>query len=103
MHLKPIHNILGLKIRLNWLEAHHGYYGIALMVLGYALSSVFAYSIHLYGLGALLFLDDLYQHYMQVSTPNYHSPIHRLYGDYLYRIPVVKKLNMMLDKLLGRI
>jgi len=94
--MNPVHNILGFKIRCNYAETHHGYYGLVCIGLAYYFSSW-----PLYGVGAVLFLDDLYQHYMQVDEPNYHSPIHQIYGKYLYKIPVVRKLNILLDDIFG--
>ena len=85
-----------MLLRLKWIAPHHGYYGLVLIGLSYYYSSYFLYVI-----GVVLFLDDLYQHWRQVKEPLYHSPIHVLYGRYLYNIPMIHKLNVYFDKLTG--
>jgi len=85
-----VYSILGLKMRLRWLEVHHLYIGIALVLLsllGLFSDSlgVFIPSYIVFWLGVYLIVDDLYQHNRQVKefNPCYHSPVHRFIYDYL--------------------
>lgn len=82
--MNPVYSILGFEVRLNWLELHHGYYGVALMLI----SLVMAFtpeiwgiynSIYVFSVGAYLFIDDIYQHHRQVDEPFYHSPVHNTF------------------------
>ena len=81
--INKLYSILGFKMRLNWLQLHHLYYGIALMVG--ALFTPTAFAIPLFRLGVYIAGDDIYQHHRQVFefNPCYHSPIHRFIYDYL--------------------
>jgi len=85
-----VYSILGFKMRLNWLQTHHLYWGLILMALaGYwALSDslqVFGVAYALFALGLYVALDDIFQHHKQVTefNPCYHSPVHRFIYDYL--------------------
>ena len=89
-------------LRINWNETHHLYYGIVLMALGYFLSTCFSYSLILYVIGVVLFVDDLYQHRRQVKQPGYNSPIHVLYVELLWRFDFIRSLNRWFDKLMGK-
>ena len=53
----------------------------------------------LLGLAVVIAFDDFYQHMRQRKYPLYHSPLHRLYGQTLYKIPIIRKLNRAVDKL----
>ena len=82
---------------------HHGYMGAIIMILG--LVSVFFInrnvSAVIFIIGTIIVFDDFFQHYMQASDPEYHSPLHRLY----VRMPKPKwmiKLNVWIDKIFGR-
>ena len=86
-------------MRFNPYETHHGYYGIALMLLAWVLSSYTTWSLWMYMAGVVLFLDDLYQHIRQGREPEYHSPIHQIYGKYIYKFKTVQKLNRFFDRL----
>jgi hypothetical protein len=76
-----VYSILGFKMRLRWLETHHLYYGLILMLL----SPLSPYMAVILVVGLYLSLDDLYQHHRQVKeySPCYHSPVHRFIYDYL--------------------
>jgi len=91
-----VYSILGFKMRLNWFSVHHLYLGIALM---------FAWLIHpiLSVIGLYIALDDIYQHHRQVKEydPCYHSPLHNLYGKYLYKFWIIRKLNEFADWCFG--
>lgn len=105
--MNPVYDILGFKMRLNWKETHHGYYGIVLMIIGAILFSLGG--VILKWIGAIIFLFGLYlfyddfllQHHRQVDDPDYHSPVHVWYVEELYTFGWIKKLNWLLDKLLG--
>ena len=81
-------------MRFNPWETHHGYYGLVLLGLAYIFSSWW-----LYGIGALLLIDDAYQHLRQEHDPDYHSPIHQLYVELLWRFEFIRKLNRFFDRL----
>lgn len=76
----------------NWREAHHGYYGVVLILLGWGLGSAW-----LWVPGVVLLSDDVAQHFLGLDP----SPIHRLYVRYLWPIPIVQRLNRWLDRLLA--
>jgi len=83
-------------MRFNPWETHHGYYGLILIALSYFLSSWV-----LYGIGAVLLVDDAYQHLRQEHDPTYYSPIHRLYVELLWQFEFIRKLNRFFDRLFG--
>lgn len=72
---------------MNWInfnpkEIHHMYIGG-----GFILAGLLFYVAHLtmvgngaMAAGAILVLDDLYQHVRQVTKPEYRSPINRLWA-----------------------
>lgn len=65
---------------MNLFEIHHGYWGLLMMLIGFA--GIF-YSVALWlcfslmGLGLLIFIDDAIQHAIQRNNPDYLSPLHR--------------------------
>jgi hypothetical protein len=82
--MNPVYNILGFKMRLNWIELHHGYYGLFLMLLAYLMEAKSdlwnIYSIlYVFIIGVYLLIDDIYQHHKQVDNPSYHSPVHNAF------------------------
>ena len=84
-------------MRFNPCETHHGYYGLILIGLSYLFSSWL-----LYGIGAVLLIDDTYQHIRQEYDEDYYSPIHRIYIELLWRFEFIRELNRKLDKLMGK-
>ena len=83
---------------------HHFYIGLILGLIGFLLifTPCPAWIVWtLIGLGLILMLDDAYQHLRQRKEPEYHSPIHRLYGWFYSRIGFLRKLNRIIDKLFG--
>jgi hypothetical protein len=80
-------------VTFNWRETHHGYYGVALVLLGWGLGAWW-----LWAPGLVLVADDFAQHFLGIGE----SPIHRLYVRYLWPIPIVQRLNRWLDKVCGR-
>lgn len=90
-------------LRFNPWESHHLYWGIIAMGIAYVLSPCTTWSLWLYIVGALTALDDLYQHRRQVKDPGYHSPVHVLYGKYLYKFDAVKRLNEWVSSTIKRI
>ena len=76
-------------------EAHHLYWGLGLMVFGALLGGIWGWVCG--GVGAILVVDDLAQHFLGVDP----SPIHRFYVAYLWPIPVVQRLNRWLDKVMA--
>jgi len=86
-------------------EAHHFYWGVILLVIAFILTFIEAIPIWIiYSLDVIAFaliIDDIYQHIRQRKDRAYHSPIHILYGKYLWKIPWIQKLNKWVDKLFG--
>jgi hypothetical protein len=94
---------------------HHGYLGLALILIGFLLvftSLPFIISLVCVILGILIFADDYWQHYKQKKNPKYQSPLHRFYV-WLIRKMFESKyfswladfilwLNWLFDKMLGR-
>ncbi len=99
--MNPVHSIFGFRMRLNWGEIHHLYYGLVLMVVALFMSSIYM-AIPVFIIGALLSIDDLYQHHRQVDEPWYHSPVHNWYADTMYKYPVIRKINAWADKMMNR-
>lgn len=112
---KPVHSVLGWKMRLNWFETHHGYYGLVMIALGVPcvanwlthpllhFAGIFL-GILLIAVGWILFHDDFIdQHHRQVMEydPLYHSEIHVWYRETLYQYAIIKKLNIWADKIFG--
>jgi hypothetical protein len=103
--IRPVHYILFFSVRMSFAEWHHLYIGLIFMALGgWMLSAghLIAGAIFL-ALGTWWAIDDLYQHWRQLYEydPLYHSPVHILYGKYLYRFNVVKAINAFGDWLFG--
>lgn len=84
--------LAALRVLRRWRELHHGYLGVLLLVAGLLLEHPWAM-----GIGALLLADDAFQHWVQLLRPLYRSPLHRLYGATLYRVPCIRTLNQRLD------
>lgn len=78
---------LNLKEPNGGVYMHHYYYGVLMIALAYALSTLMATWIFwsLTVMGFILIVDDLYQHAMNVQDTSYESPIHKLYVKYLHR------------------
>ena len=93
--MNPVYSIFGFKMRLKWLQGHHLYIGIGIMIL--ALYTPFPLPIAL--LGAYISGDDVFQHHRQVKEPSYHSPLHRFYGKYIYKYRIIQYLNRIGDAL----
>lgn len=70
-------------IRINWREIHHAYFGAALFVLGPVLVGFHKWptwaGFLCAAVGFWLMADDLYQHWRNVTQPEYKSLVHRLF------------------------
>lgn len=82
--MNPVYNILGFELRLNWFELHHGYYGIALVLIALVMAFMseiwgFYSEAYVFAVGVYLLIDDIYQHHRQVDEPSYHSPVHNAF------------------------
>ena len=79
---RKVHDLIIIKLYLDWWELHHGYYGIVLIALGIALLSLgFMWAgIVSLAFGVWYLVDDIYQHWRQVKEQNplYHSPVHNM-------------------------
>ena len=100
--MNPVVNILGFKMRINWYESHHLYWGIlaSLGVIPMCMSTnrtIVFLGVYLFALGVYVAIDDIYQHHRQVLDPGYHSPVHNWYGR-IYKYKLVRYLN---DKVSG--
>lgn len=123
MDLNPVYNILGYKMRLNWFEAHHLYWGILILTYGIwgsiaffnmgmytssiwiLLLSILLQILHMLisGIGIYVIIDDIYQHHQQVDTPEYHSPVHNWYRGILSQYPLIKLAGQKLDLIIGKL
>jgi hypothetical protein len=79
-------------------EVHHGYLGLALVMLALVVDSVIMVSV-----GAVLLLDDAWQHYRQSTVPDYLSPLHNLYVKIATKWPWIAKITAWLDKVFGSV
>ncbi len=84
---------------------HHFYLGIFLLIAGFVLMGLYGWYwtggfIALCGVGAVV--DDLMQHFKQRKNPEYHSPLHRLYGKIYSKFAFIRWLNKIADKILGK-
>lgn len=63
-------------------EIHHSYWGILLLSVVPAHSGVWPWWVlaPVFALGAVLVIDDVVQHHIQVHDPSYRSPIHRIFA-----------------------
>ena len=97
-NIRPVHKLFWiLPVRMNVWEIHHLYYGIALMGLG-----IYLHNPIVFGIGFIIFLDDVIQHAKNVKNPEYHSPLHVLYGKYLYPVPWIQRLNKWADNMFSK-
>jgi hypothetical protein len=101
--MNPVYKFLWiLPLRLNISFVHHGLYGLILLALALGLSYVQGVEGYiswiLYIIGLALFTDDLFQHWIQVRNPSYHSVVHKIYAKVLWPIPWVQALNKWADK-----
>jgi len=84
---------------------HHAYYGLGLLAL--ALYGGIKWDSPmlvwgLYGIGAILLVDDVYQHRRQVREPKYQSPVHR-WTAFLYKYKFIRRLERRLNSLFGKV
>ena len=93
---------------MNWRGVHHGYYGLALLVIaGWAALAAHSWPgrtvyASLALLGAWVLGDDVYQHLRESRQPGYQSSLHRwFYRQPFASWPIVQRLNRWLDRLLG--
>jgi len=73
---------------------HHGYIGILLLII----AAVFKINWLLI-ISVVLIIDELIQ---MITKNQYGGFIHWLYVNTLYKIPLIKKINIWFDKLLGK-
>ena len=83
---------------------HHFYLGWILILIGFLIlmygpKTKRNRNIALFFLtaGFLIMGDDILQHIIQYTDPNYRSPLHKLYGATLYKIGFIQKLNEWFD------
>lgn len=81
---------------------HHSYLGLFLSLIGFWCIWVSLWiAIPLMGIGQWLFYDDVYQHIRKQKEPDYHSPVHRLFG-LIYKWSWVRKVTKFFDWLFGK-
>jgi hypothetical protein len=96
---------------LRYAAMHHGYLGALLVVAGFAGLTVWS-AAHRWRrriawvlaiCGMILIVDDAVQHAIQrwADWPDFRSPLNRLYGATLWKIPAIAEVNRWLDRLLG--
>ena len=59
----------------HFLEPHHEYWGLALLIL----ADGFGWPVWVHVVALGIMLDDTVQHTVQLEHPDYLSPLHRLY------------------------
>ena len=65
---------------MNLFEAHHGYWGLLIMLMGFVGIALGWHSILVWTtviIGFITLVDDVYQHLRQRKEPGYLSPLHR--------------------------
>ena len=87
----------------NWKEVHHLYYGIVLLIVGAVLWHLLSgwwllVTAPCFVFGVWFSGDDLYQHVRQIKQPEYASSLHRWFVRELYPNPIIRKINVWLDK-----
>ena len=106
--IRPVHNILGWKMRCSFAETHHGYYTFVLVPVGWWLVSYDSTLSKVTGMilvafGIWCFVDDWYdQHHKQVLqfNPLYHSFLHNQFAR-IYKYKFVQKLTAAADAIFG--
>ena len=126
--ITPVYSILGWKLRLDWWQAHHGYWGFMGMALS-AYGAIEAFKLYSFGVDhqyptqeyiglalivvqvlaflvwTYVMLDDFYdQHPKQIYNfdPLYHSPVHYWYGRTLYKNSFIRWLNNAVSSIIHR-
>ena len=82
---------------------HHAWTGLCLLIAGFMLI-VFkeqAWGLWIALAGLVVYCDDLFQHWRQIKEPTYRSFLNKLYGETLYKIKFIRKLNEWFDKIFG--
>jgi len=120
--MNPVYSIFGYKMRLNWVEPHHLYWGILEMLISsYGFMSavvMFSYGYEhqmpaiailgaffmliqsmAFSIGVYVAWDDIDQHHMQVLLydPLYHSPVHEWFHS-VYKYPIVKWATIKMEQ-----
>lgn len=83
---------------------HHYYLGIILLILGFIIMGCGWYrtGISIIISGLITIVDDAIQHFKQRKNPEYHSPLHKLYGFIYSGSKFIRWLNKQADKLFGK-
>ena len=96
--LAALHRSLGLRSPFRLGEIHHAYLGAILVLVG--LVGLGWVGFALQAIGFVLTVDDLGQHLAQTfGDEDYQSPLHRLFGRYLWPMRWVQRLTRWLDGL----
>jgi len=95
---------LGVRFRFSLVGLHHLYVGLLLLLIAW-LSSLTgcapSVSWFLYGIGLILAIDDILQHWIQASNKYYQSPVHVVVCSLFYDVPWIKRVSLWLDRLFG--
>lgn len=90
---------------LNWRQAHHGYWGLALVLAGFAcvLAGWYWLGVAMMAAGNVVLADDTVQHAVQRfgERPEWKSPGHRAYGWAWRRWAWVRAVNEWADRWLA--
>ena len=88
-------------LRMNPYEWHHWYLGTFIKYVGFLMMFLgfFWWGILVVHIGQRIRDDDFYQHTRQLGEPGYHSPLHYVFGKYLYKYRFVQWLTKKLDSI----
>jgi type IV secretory pathway VirB3-like protein len=81
---------------------HHAYLGLFLVLIGFLFIWIYlplAYVLTL--IGFIIFIDDFIQHIKQKDNPQYTSFLHNLFGKYLWKYELIRKITNLFDKIFG--
>jgi len=86
-------------LTFNFKEWHHGYLGIILLIIAFAVKLKAWLKYLLIFLAIVLLIDEV----IQIVTDNqYGGILHNIYIATLYKIPFIKQFNIWLDGLFGK-
>ena len=91
-------------MHITWREWHHLYLGIILEMIGWGvlLAGYVLWGFVLIQSGRFIQDDDKYQHTRQLCDHDYHSPLHYVFGKYLYKYRIIRWMTGLLDRVSGK-
>ena len=86
------------EYRFKYNEVNHGYWGILAIGISYFLEILWLKYLLIF-FGIILVIDEI----IQIILKRQHGGfIHNIYIMSLYKIPLIKKFNIWVDKILGK-